>query len=283
MPGPSSMCSEASPAQSDRLLTTESFDGPVTLSTDGSVATITIDRAEARNALSPGVVTGLSEALTVAEALDEVSVAVLTGAGDKAFCAGGDLGGMTDTGGRVGAHLVRAEVGELVKQMRVSRLPIVARVNGHALAGGFGLMLACDLVVAADDAEMGTPEVNLGLWPFMITALIQRDIPRKIAMDLMLTGKRITALTGERWGFVNTVVPRADLDSAVAGLTSVLSSKSPLVVSLGKRSFYRAEDMPMDAAIDYLAGMLTLCLESEDTVEGVSAFFQKRPPEWKNR
>ncbi|MDQ3940002.1 MAG: enoyl-CoA hydratase-related protein, partial [Actinomycetota bacterium] len=194
-----------------------------------------------------------------------------------------DLGGMATTAGKVGEHFVRAELGDLFRQMRVSSVPIVARVNGHALAGGFGLMLACDLVVAASDAEMGTPEVNLGLWPFMISAIIQRDIPRKVAVEMMMTGRRIDAAEAERWGFVNRVVARADLDKAVDTLVEELTSKSSLILSLGKRSFYRAEDMALDPALDYLSGMLTVCLESEDTVEGVTAFLQKRPPEWKGR
>ena len=151
------------------------------------------------------------------------------------------------------------------------------------LAGGFGLMLACDLVVAADDAEIGTPEVNIGLWPFMISAIIQRDVPRKVALEMMLTGKRMPVSEGERWGFVNRVVPRAELDGAVAELCDVVASKSPLITSLGKRSFYEAEDMDLDAALGYLSGMLTVCLSSEDTIEGVTAFIQKRAPEWKGR
>ena len=162
-------------------------------------------------------------------------------------------------------------------------MPIVARVNGHALAGGFGLMLACDLVIAAEDAQIGTPEVNIGLWPFMISAIIQRDVPRKVALEMMLTGRRIPVSEGERWGFVNSVVSRDELDGAVDELTSELVSKSPLIVGLGKRSFYRAEDMDTEGALSYLAGMLTVCLSSEDTVEGVTAFIQKRAPEWKSR
>ena len=144
-------------------------------------------------------------------------------------------------------------------------------------------MLACDLVVAVDDAEMGMPEIDVGLWPFMVTAIVQRDVPRKLALELMLTGRRIPASEGQRWGFVNRVVPRAGLDDAVAELTDAIASKSPLIAALGKASFYRAEGMAFDAQLDYLAGMLTVCLESEDTVEGVTAFLQKRAPEWKGR
>ena len=248
----------------------------------GAAAWITINRPDRRNALSPEVVTGLARELDVAEEDDEVGAVVLTGAGDKAFCAGGDLGGMTDAS-RVAQHWQRAEIGDLFDSMRKSRLPIVARVNGHALAGGFGLMLACDLVVAVDSAQLGTPEINLGLWPFMITAVIQKDLPRKLAMELMLTGRRLDAAEGQRWGFVNRVAPADSLDGEVDALVGELLSKSPLIAALGKRSFYRAEDMAFREALDYLSGMLTVCLESEDTVEGVTAFLQKREPEWKGR
>lgn len=245
------------------------------------VARITIDRAERRNSLSPDVVRGLSDGIDRA-GTEEARVVVLTGAGDKAFCAGGDLGGMTDDG-RVAQHFTRAEVGDLFLAMRSTAMPIVARVNGHALAGGFGLMLACDHVIAVEGADIGTPEIDLGLWPFMISAILQRDIPRKIALDLMLTGKRVPITYGEGWGFVNEVVPPDELDAAVSRYTDEIRSKSPLIVALGKRSFYRAEDMSTDEALEYLAGMLTVALESEDTIEGVTAWLEKRKPEWKGR
>lgn len=256
--------------------------GTVSYQAADGVARLTIDREERRNAINPEVVAGLADGLSKAEADDSVKVVVLTGAGEKAFCAGGDLGGMGEAS-RVAQHFIRGEVGDLFKQMRTSRLPIVARVNGHALAGGFGLMLACDLVVAADHAEVGTPEVNIGLWPFMISTVIQRDVPRKIALELMLTGRRMGAEEAARWGFINRVVDGGALDDAVNETAEVLASKSPLIVSLGKRSFYRAEDMDFDHALEYLAGMLTVCLESEDTIEGVTAFLEKRQPDWKGR
>lgn len=249
---------------------------------DDAAFRITIDRPQRRNALSPEVIRGISAALAAAEDDGSVHACVITGAGDKAFCSGGDLTGMT-ADSPVGQHFERSEVGALFEQMRGSRLPIVARVNGHALAGGFGLMLACDLVVAAEDVELGTPEIDLGLWPFMISALIQRDLPRKLALELMLTGKRIDAAEGERWGFVNRVVARSELDKATDDLVATVAAKSPLIVSLGKRSFYRSEDLSTGAALEYLAGMLSLALASEDAVEGVSAFLAKRDPQWKGR
>ena len=255
---------------------------PVLIEVGDGVATITIDRPDRRNAINPEVTHGLRGALETANENRNVRAVVLTGSGDKAFCAGGDLGGMA-ADSRVGEHFARADVGKLFEEMRASRLPIVARVNGHALAGGFGLMLACDLVVAADSAQFGTPEINIGLWPFMISAVIQRDLPRKIALELMLTGRRMDAAEAARWGFVNKVVPAAELDQTVTELTATLASKSGLIAALGKRSFYRAEDMSHSEALEYLAGMLTVCLESEDTMEGVTAFLEKRAPAWKNR
>ncbi len=254
----------------------------VACSVADGVATLTIDRPERRNAIDPAAVRELTGGLRAAEDDESVQALVLTGAGDKAFCAGADLTG-SPAQTKAAQHRERAELGQLFEAMRSSRLPVVARVNGHALAGGFGLMLACDLVVAVDDAQLGMPEVDVGLWPFMITALVQRDLPRKLALDLMLTGRRIPAAEGHRWGFVNRVVPREELDDAVAETTRSLTSKSSLVLGLGKASFYRAEDMAFDRQIEYLAGMLTLCLESEDAVEGVTAFLQKRTPEWRGR
>ena len=161
---------------------------------------ITIDRPDRRNAISPEVVEGISNHLTGRSRERSRHAVVLTGAGNKAFCAGGDLGGGSLEGGKVSEHFRRSEVGALFEQMRKSRLPIVARVNGHALAGGFGLMLACDLVIAADEAEMGTPEVNIGLWPFMISAIIQRDVPRKVALEFMLHGPPLEVDRGRAMG-----------------------------------------------------------------------------------
>ena len=258
--------------------------GDALLSSTGSdgVTTLTINRPERRNAVNSAVIEEIARALKRAEDDGSTTVLVITGAGDKAFCAGADLAGADDAG-PVDGHFARANIAELFKSMRTSRLPIVARVNGHALGGGFGLMLACDLVVAADHAEFGTPEVNVGLWPFMITAVLQRDIPRKVAMELMLTGRRMPAHDGLTAGFVNRVVPATELDDAVAELTTEIGTKSPLAVALGKRSFYRAEDQPFDDALEYLAGMLSVGLQSDDAAEGISAFVQKRDPHWKGR
>jgi enoyl-CoA hydratase len=257
--------------------------GEVRYEVRGPAAWAVIDREEQRNALSPEVVTGLRAAIARVGEDESVRAVVVTGAGERAFCAGGDLGGMAGESSRVAQHEARRQLPLLFQAMHECPKPVVARVNGHALAGGFGLMLACDLVVAADDAEFATPEINLGLWPYMISAVIQRNVPRKVAMEMMLTGRRVTAEEAARWGMVNRVVPGDGLDAAVDDMVRELAEKSPLILSLGKRSFYRSQDMSFGEALDYLHAMLTVNLESEDVAEGVGAFLQKRPPEWKGR
>jgi enoyl-CoA hydratase/carnithine racemase len=161
--------------------------------------------------------------------------------------------------------------------------PTIARVRGFALAGGFGLAMACDLVVAADDAVFGTPEINVGLWPYMITVPLLRSMPPRVALELMTTGRRVDAGEAMQIGFVNKVVPVAELDGTVDGLAADLAAKSPLIMRLGRDSFYRVLEMETDDALDYLQGMLTVTSLSEDTAEGVAAFAEKRPPRWRGR
>jgi enoyl-CoA hydratase/carnithine racemase len=258
-------------------------DDAVLSSTHGSSARLTINRPDGRNALGPDVVEGLLAALARDAADPESRVVVLTGAGDRAFSAGGDLGAIARGASRVDEHERRGSIGSLLRAVLDHPKPVIARVNGHALAGGFGLALACDLVVAAETAGFGTPEVNVGLWPFMITAVIQRNVPRKLALEMMLTGRRVSADEAARWGLINRVVPAAGLDAAVDDLVEDLASKSPMVLRLGKASFRRAQDMAFDDALEYLQAMLTVELQSEDVVEGISAFVEKRPPIWKGR
>ncbi|MFN2543506.1 MAG: enoyl-CoA hydratase/isomerase family protein [Actinomycetota bacterium] len=249
----------------------------------GPAAWITIDREERRNALNPEVTAGLLESLRQTAGDDEARVIVLTGAGEKAFCAGGDLGGFTTDASAADHHAARGQLGEVFLAMQQHPKPVLARVNGHALGGGYGLMLAADIAVAAADATVGTPEIDVGLWPHIITAVIQRNVPRKVALEMMLTGRRIDAAEAERWGIVNRAVPRADLDGQIEELVAKLASKSPLILRLGKESFYRAQDMAFPEALSFLNSMLTLNLLSEDVAEGVSAFLQKRAPDWKGR
>jgi len=249
----------------------------------GPAAWITIDREERRNALNPEVTGALLEAVERAGADDEVRVVVLTGAGEKAFCAGGDLGGFEAGASAQEQHRLRGRLGDLFLALQALPKPVVARVNGHALGGGYGLMLAADIVVAVDDAQIGTPEIDVGLWPHIITAVIQRNVPRKIAFEMMLTGRRIDGTEAERWGIVNRSVGRSELDGVVDEYAQSLASKSPAILALGKQSFYRAQDMAFPEALAFLNSMLTLNLQAEDVAEGVSAFMQKRAPEWKGR
>jgi len=244
---------------------------------------VVIDREERRNALNPEVTAGLLEGLQRAASDDPCRVVVLTGAGDKAFCAGGDLGGFQAEASAHEQHRLRGQLGEVFLAMQALPKPVIARVNGHALGGGYGLMLAADIVVAVDDAQIGTPEIDVGLWPHIITAVIQRNVPRKIAFEMMLTGRRIDANEAERWGIVNRAVARGELDGVVDEYVETLAAKSPAILALGKQSFYRAQDMAFPEALAFLNSMLSLNLQAEDVAEGVSAFLQKRAPEWKGR
>ena len=244
---------------------------------------LTIDREERRNALSPAVIRGLVDALRLAANDDAVRAVVITGTGDRAFCAGGDIGGFQQAAEDQDVESAPAAIARLLDAVWWHPKPTLARVNGKALGGGFGLMLACDLAVAVDDAEVGTPEVDIGLWPHVITAVIQRRLPRAVALELMLTGRRMPIGEAARWGLVNRVVPRTELDASVDTFVEQLASKSPHVLRLGKRSFAGAEDKPWGAAIDHLKERLAENLEAEDLVEGVSAFLQKRKPDWKGR
>lgn len=249
----------------------------------GGQARLTIDRARARNALSPEVLHGLLEALARAEADPAVRVVVLTGAGDRVFCAGGDLGQVGGEGGFLASHEGRRAYGQLLLRLQDVRKPTLARVNGHALAGGLGLVLACDLAVAAEEAELGTPEIDVGLFPMMMMALLHRHVGRKRSLEMVLTGERMTARDALALGLVNRVVPAHELDAAVDTLADKLAGKSQAVLALGRRAFFTAEDLPLPAALEYLSGQLSLNVLAEDAAEGISAFREKRPPVWRDR
>ncbi len=254
---------------------------------DAGVARVTINRPERRNAMSWEVMRGLRQVLAAAAHDPEVRVVVLAGAGDEAFCAGADLAKMTGAdepaAGVLAVHEERGVLAEVFGALWRLGKPTVARVQGFALAGGFGLALACDLVVASDRARFGAPEVNVGLWPYMITVPMVRSMPPKQALELMLTGRMVDAAEALRLGFVTRVVPPDELDQAVSELAGALAAKSPAVMKLGRDAFYAVWDMAAPEALAHLHAMLSLTAQTEDAQEGIAAFLEKRAPNWRGR
>lgn len=242
------------------------------------IARITLNRPEKRNPISPQVNGELIAALEAAGSREDLKVVVLTGAG-KAFSAGGDLSMMSGQGGNQPDIPPRSLV-DLLETMHSLGKPIIAMVNGHALAGGLGLMVACDLVVASSEATFGTTEIKVGLWPMMITAEITRNIGRKKTLELMLTGKRIDAAEAERIGLVNQVVEPGELEATTMELAAGIAARSPAVLCLGLRSFYEAQDKPLGESLRFLEGQLGKVLALDDAKEGLMAFLQKREPRW---
>ena len=259
------------------------MDDVVRIALDDGVLTVTINRPEQRNALNADVTRGLLDAVQRAEREDEIRVVVLTGAGERAFCAGADLGGLRSDAGAVERHEGRTMFADVLQAVRRAPTPVIARVNGAALAGGFGLALACDLAIAADDATFGTPEVKVGMWPYLISAVIIEHLGPKRTMDLLLTGRRIDAAQALEWGLVNRVVPRDRLDAAVDETAQGLAALSPLVLALGKQAYAISSQLRRDDALEYLGGMLGLHLQTEDAAEGLTAFLEKRAPQWRGR
>ena len=194
------------------------------------------------------------------------------------FCAGADLQGFRLEISELDRYFQRRNLADLFLEMTELGKPTICRVNGHALAGGFGLVAACDLAIASDAAQFGMPEVNVGVWPMMIMAIVFRNVPRKAGMELMLTGKRIDADEAVRIGLINRHVPPAQLDSEVDALAAELAKKSPIGMRLGLEAFYRMQDMSFPSAIAYLQDQLALLGLSDDLKEGVTAFFEKREP-----
>lgn len=247
------------------------------------VATVTLDDPDTRNALSDQLLGELIAALRLARDDEAVRVVVLASSHEKVFSAGGNLaafGGDANTVEKFdGAeNFVRAfrMLGELGK-------PSIVAARGHVLAGSLGLALACDLIVASEEATFGTPEITVGLFPFMIMALIYRNVGRKKTNEMLLLGERLTAEQARQEGIVNKVVPAAELDAAIADWTGRLAAKSPLIMRLGKDAMWRQMDMDLNSALDYLRSQLAIELSSEDATEGVRSFFEKRDPVWRGR
>lgn len=255
----------------------------VLLAVDGRVATVTLNRPDQRNPLSAGMLRDLTAALGWCKEAPEVRVLVVTGAGDRAFCSGADLAGFEPGASEPDAHQARRAFVELFLLMEGLGKPVVGRINGHALAGGLGLAGCCDMLVAVDTATFATPEINVGVWPMMISAVLARNLPRKVLLEMMMLGERWTAMQMQSVGFVNRVVSRDQLDATVGEMTEKLAKKSPAVMRLGRDSFYRQQDMDFAPALDYLHGELLKVAQTEDAKEGVLAFFEKREPNFRGR
>jgi enoyl-CoA hydratase len=254
----------------------------VLIATDGHIATITLNRPDQRNPLSATMLRDLSSAFRWCRDEPEVRVVVVTGAG-RVFCAGADLSSFDGEMNELQRFESRELFVNLFILMAELGKPIVGRINGHALAGGFGLACACDILVAADSATFGLPEINVGIWPMMIQAVLTRNVPRKVLLEMEMLGDRLSAAQLHEVGVVNRVVAADQLDATVAAIATSLAKKSPVAMKLGRDSFYRQEDMDFRAALHYLHGQFLLVSQTEDSHEGIKAFFEKREPDFKGR
>ncbi|HEY6396259.1 MAG TPA: enoyl-CoA hydratase/isomerase family protein [Solirubrobacteraceae bacterium] len=250
---------------------------------DIGVATIALDQPETRNALSDELLGELTEALEAARRDDAVRCVVITSTHERVFSAGANLAGFAAEAPLVHKHFATERFPRIFRLLGELGKPSICAANGHVLAGALGIALACDLVVAKDGVRFGTPEINVGLFPFMIMALMYRNVPRKKVAELMLLGEQISAPEAERIGIVNRVVAGADFEPAVQEWAERLAAKSPALMKLGKDAMFRQQDMALADALDFLRSQLTIAFSTEDIQEGVRAFFEKREPVWKGR
>ena len=254
----------------------------VLLAADGHVATVTLNRPDQRNPLSAVMLRDLAAAFRWCRDESNARVVILTGAG-RVFCAGADLSSFDGEMTGLERYRSRDLFVELFVLMAELGKPIVGRINGHALAGGLGLACSCDMLVSVDTATFGTPEINVGIWPMMIQAILSRNIPRKVLLEMEMLGDRWSATQLQSLGLVNRVVPHEQLDSTVKGIADQLAKKSPVAMRLGRDSFYRHQDMDFRAALHYLHGQFLLVSQTEDSREGIKAFFEKREPDFKGK
>jgi enoyl-CoA hydratase len=251
--------------------------------TADGVATISLNQPDTRNALSDDLLRELTEAFEAARDDDAVRCVVLTSTHEKVFSAGANLGGFAADVPLVHKHFATERFPRLFRLIGELGKPTICAANGHVLAGALGIALACDLIVAKQGVRFGTPEINVGLFPFMIMALIYRNVPRKRTNELLLLGEQISAEEAERIGIVNKVVPAEEFQQAVDDWARKLASKSPVMMRLGKDAMFRQLDMPFEEALDFLRSQLTIAFSTEDIQEGVKAFFEKREPNWSGR
>jgi enoyl-CoA hydratase/carnithine racemase len=245
-----------------------------------AVATIALDQPQTRNALSDALLDDLLAAFEAARDDDAVRAVVLTSTHEKVFSAGGDLAGFSADAPLIRKYFATDRFPRLFELIGGLGKPTLCAANGHVLAGALGVALACDLIVAKEGARFGTPEINVGIFPFMIMALIYRNVGRKKTNELLLLGEQIDAHEAERIGIVNKVVPADEFDAVVTDWATRLAAKSPLLMRLGKEAMHRQQDLALTDAIEYLHGRFTLALSTHDIQEGVKAFFEKREPVW---
>lgn len=249
----------------------------------GPVATIALDQPETRNALSDALLDDLHAALVAARDDGDVRCVVLASTHATVWSSGGDLAGFAADVALSDRHAANERFPRLFTLIGQLGKPVICAASGHVLAGALGLALACDLVIAGERATFGTPEINVGLFPFMIAALIGRNIARKKMTELLLLGERVDAYEAQALGLCNRVVATEDFDAAVADWAGKLASKSPLLMKLGRDALFAAQDMELSQALDYLRAQLSIALCTEDAREGVAAFLERREPAWKGR
>jgi enoyl-CoA hydratase len=247
------------------------------------IATIALDEPETRNALSDDLLDALIEAFELARDDEGVRCVVLTSTHEKVFSSGGNLAGFAADVPLVHKYWATDRFPQLFRLIGELGKPTLCAANGHVLAGALGLALACDLIIAREGVRFGTPEINVGVFPFIIMALIYRNVPRKKATELLLLGEQISADEAERIGIVNRVVAADEFDAAVADWAGKLAAKSPVLMRLGKDALFRQQDMAFADALEFLHTQLNIAFSTEDIQEGVKAFFEKRDPVWTGR
>jgi 3-hydroxypropionyl-coenzyme A dehydratase len=247
------------------------------------VATVTLNTPDNRNALTNELLGELTSAFESARDDERVRCVVLTSSHEKVFSAGASLDQFAADVPLVHKHFGTERFPRLFRTILGLGKPTICAANGHVLAGSLGVALCCDLIVAKETATFGTPEINVGVFPFMIMALIYRNVPRKKTNELLLLGERVSAEEALAIGIVNRVVGEGEFEAAVEDWATKLAAKSPVAMKLGKDAMYRQLDMPFEDALDYLRAQLSLSFTTDDIQEGVRAFFEKREPNWTGR